>query len=58
VLQSTNTERGEAREIERWEGIRREDGEGKRRRQRDGREDGVALYPAGKAFSENRVRTD
>ncbi len=37
-------ERGKAREIERWEGRRRE---GKR-------EDSVALYPAGKAFSENR----
>ncbi len=37
-------ERGKAREIERWEGRRRE---GKRK-------DSVALYPAGKAFSENR----
>jgi hypothetical protein len=32
--------------------------EGKHRGQRDGREDSVALYPAGKAFPENRVRTE
>jgi hypothetical protein len=32
--------------------------EGKHRGQRDRREDSVALYPAGKAFSENRGRTE
>jgi hypothetical protein len=41
-------ERGDERETERWEGRRRK---GKYGRYRDGREDSVALYPAGKAFS-------
>ena len=44
-------ERGKARETDRWEGRRRE---GKHGRQKDVREDSVTLYPAGKAFSENR----
>jgi hypothetical protein len=47
-------ERGEARKTERWEGRWREDGE---RESKGDREMGgkiAWLYPAGKAFSENR----
>jgi hypothetical protein len=33
-------------------------GRGEAQGTESGREDSVALYPAGKAFSENRVRTE
>jgi hypothetical protein len=51
-------ERGSAGDRERGGKTERGWGEGKHRGQRDGREDSVALYPAGKAFSENRVKTE
>jgi hypothetical protein len=51
-------ERGSAGDREMGGKTERGWGEGKHRGQRDGREDSVALYPAGKAFSENRVRTE
>jgi hypothetical protein len=51
-------ERGRAGDREMGGKTERGWGEGKHRGQRDGREDSLALYPAGKAFSENRVRTE